>query len=128
MDGTCRLRCERDYREAMTGTLSRYDRDGERQHTIYIAATPAYGKATFCERMDREIARIKGLYPEVTYAGLADGAKAHGDYLEHHTTLQILDFYQAAEDVARAAFAAYPRAAVQRGHWTETLGIPSFLA
>jgi hypothetical protein len=45
MDGTCMLLCEDGYREAMTGTLTLYDRQGERQHTIYLAATPEYDKA-----------------------------------------------------------------------------------
>jgi hypothetical protein len=120
MDGTCMLLCEDGYREAMTGTLTLYDREGERQHTIYLAATPEYGKATFYERMDREIAHLKGGYPEATYVGLADGAKANWDYLAHHTTVQILDFYHAAEYIAQAAFAAHPRHAAERDLWTET--------
>ena len=35
------------YREAMTGTLTLYDKSGERLHTTYIAATPEYGKEKF---------------------------------------------------------------------------------
>lgn len=30
------------YREAMAGTLSFYDHEGERKHTIYLAAAPEY--------------------------------------------------------------------------------------
>jgi hypothetical protein len=120
MDGTCMLLCEDGYREAMTGTLTLYDRHGERQHTIYLAATPEYGKATFSERMDREIAHLKELYPEATYVGLADGARANWDYLERHSTVQVLDFYHAAEYVAQAAWAAYPQEAAQRELWTES--------
>ena len=119
MDGTCMLLCDDGYREAMTGTLTLYDRQGERQHTIYLGATPEYGKAAFYERMDREIAHLKVLYPQATYVGLADGAKANWDYLERHTTVQVLDFYHAAEYIAQAAFAAYPRDAAQRELWTE---------
>ena len=120
MDGACMLLCEDGYREAMTGTLTLYDRQGERQHTIYLAATPEYGKATFYERMDREIAHLKELYPQATYVGLADGAQANWDYLERHTTVQVLDFYHAAEYVAQAAWAAYPQDAAQRELWTES--------
>jgi hypothetical protein len=46
LDGTCTLMCEDGWRETMVGTISFYDRDGQRQHTIYLAATPEYGKAT----------------------------------------------------------------------------------
>ena len=38
------------WREAMVGTLSFYDHDGERQHTLYLAAAPEYGKHAFTER------------------------------------------------------------------------------
>jgi hypothetical protein len=40
LDGTCMLLCETGWREAMVGTISLYDALGERQHTIYIGATP----------------------------------------------------------------------------------------
>ncbi len=44
LDGTCALMCEDGWREAMVGTLAFSDRDGERRHTVYLAATPEYGK------------------------------------------------------------------------------------
>ena len=50
LDGTCMLLCDTGWREAMVGTVSLYDALGERQHTIYIGATPEYGKAIFLER------------------------------------------------------------------------------
>ena len=55
MDGTCMLMCHDGYREAMVGNLSLYDAHGQRLHTTYVGATPEYGKATFKERMEREI-------------------------------------------------------------------------
>ncbi|HMB04163.1 MAG TPA: ISKra4 family transposase, partial [Isosphaeraceae bacterium] len=58
LDGTCLLMCEDAWREAMVGTIGFYDKAGERQHTIYMAATPEYGKATFLGRMDREVERV----------------------------------------------------------------------
>ena len=75
LDGTCMLMCEDGWREAMVGTLGFYDKDGERLHTIYTAATPEYGKLTFFDRFDREIDRVKAAYPDALYVGLADGAK-----------------------------------------------------
>ena len=44
LDGTCMLMCEDGWRETMVGTMSVYDGEGERQHTIYLAATPEYGQ------------------------------------------------------------------------------------
>ncbi len=45
LDGTCMLLCDDGYRETMVGTIALYDKDGKRQHTTYIAASPEYGKS-----------------------------------------------------------------------------------
>lgn len=119
IDGTCMLMCGGGYREAMTGTISLYDKEGERQHTIYIGATPEYGKATFLERMDREIAHTNKLYPQAIYVGIADGAETNWNYLKRHTTVQILDFYHATEYLADVATAAHPRNQGKRAQWLE---------
>jgi hypothetical protein len=113
MDGTCLLMCEGGWRETMVGTLGLYDRDGQRQHTIYMAATPEYGKATFLDRMEREIVRVKAAYPQARYVGLADGAKGNWEFLGRHTGVQVIDFWHAAEylsDAADVLFAGQPGA------------------
>lgn len=46
IDGTCMFLSNDGWREALAGTISLYDEDGERQHTIYIGGAPEYGKAT----------------------------------------------------------------------------------
>ena len=117
IDGTCMLMCRDGYREAMRGTISLHARDGERLHTIYVGATPEYGKGSFYTRMAREIEHIKGLYPDATYAGVADGARCNGEFLGSYTDFQVLDFYPAAEYLADAATAAYPRSRVEREKW-----------
>lgn len=119
MDGTCMLLCEGSYREAMTGTISLYDKMGERQHTIYLGATPEYGKATFQERMTREIAHIKRLYPKATYVGIADGAKTNWDFLKSHVSIQVLDFYHATQYLANVAPAAAPNSEAERIQWLD---------
>ena len=77
MDGTCLLMCEDGWRETMVGTIGFYDRDGERQHTIYLAATPEYGKATFLDRLEREIGQVRAAYPQARYVGL--GRRGEGE-------------------------------------------------
>src|SRR5882724_10017944 len=113
LDGTCLLMCEGGWRETMVGTIGLYDKAGERQHTIYMAATPEYGKATFLDRMDREIARVKAAYPQARYVGLADGANGNWNFLGRHTEVQVIDFWHAAEylsDAADVLFARDPEA------------------
>src|SRR3954452_12490703 len=113
MDGTCLLMCEGGWRETMVGTIGFYDAEGGRQHTVYPAATPEYGKATFLARMDREIDRVKAAYPKARYVGLADGAKGNWEFLGRHTEVQVIDFWHAAEylsDAANVLFARNPEA------------------
>lgn len=55
LDGTCMLLAQDGWREAMVGTISLHDAEGERQHTIQMGATPEYGKDRFLSRFDREI-------------------------------------------------------------------------
>ena len=119
VDGTCMLMCDEHYREAMVGTISLIDTEGERHHTTYIGASPEYGKATFFERMSREIAHIRTLFPEAHYQGLADGASENWDFLEPLTDSQVLDFYHACQYLKGVAKALHPRSVSQREAWLE---------
>jgi hypothetical protein len=117
MDGTCLLLCEGGWRETMVGTIGFYDADGERQHTIYLGATPEYGKATFLDRLEREIARVKAAYPQARYVGLADGAKGNWGFLGRHTEVQVIDFWHAAEYLSDAADVLFVRTPEAKAAW-----------
>lgn len=101
----------------MVGTISLYDALGERQHTIYLGATPEYGKASFLERLEREIQRTKARYPQATYIGIADGAASNWQFLQRHTSEQVLDFYHASGYLGAVAVALYPKDAAQQQQW-----------
>ncbi|OED51033.1 hypothetical protein ACH42_00045 [Endozoicomonas sp. (ex Bugula neritina AB1)] len=107
------------YREAMCGTISLYDEEGERLHTIYCAEAPEYGKESFKKRFSNEIQKVKDKYPDAVYVGVADGAADNWIFLEPFTTVQILDFYHVSEYVADAAEALYPgkKATQERHAW-----------
>lgn len=96
LDGTGLLLGEDGWREAMVGTLALFDAAGERQHTLYVAATPEYGKQTFLARLERELQRVQAAYPQATYIGLADGAESNWRFLTPRTTVQLIDCYQAS--------------------------------
>lgn len=117
LDGTCMLMCEDGYREAMVGTVSLYDSEGERQHTIYLGAAPEYGKKSFLERLEREIERAKNRYPEATLVGIADGAESNGQFLEKQTEEQILDFYHASGYLGALAEALHPNTVSKQKEW-----------
>ena len=120
LDGTCALMCEDGWRETMVGTISLYDREGRRQHTIYLAATPEYGKATFLGRLEAEVSRVKARYPGARYVGIADGAKGNWEFLERHTEEQVVDFWHAAEYLGKAAAVLYRGQPATRRSWVDT--------
>jgi hypothetical protein len=118
VDGTCMLICDQKWREAMTGSISLYDKRGERLHTIYVGAAPEYRKQTFFDRMQREMDHVKSLYPKAHFVGIADGAKSNWDFLGPHIDEQVLDFYHATQYLGRAAVALY-RNDAQREQWLD---------
>jgi hypothetical protein len=103
----------------MVGMISFYDKAGERQHTIYMAATPEYGKATFLGRLEAEVARVKQKHPGARYVGIADGAKENWEFLAKHTDAQVVDFWHAAEYMGKAAAALYRGHPATREKWME---------
>jgi hypothetical protein len=119
LDGTCLLMCEDGWRETMVGTIGFYDKAGERQHTTYMAATPEYGKATFLDRMEQEIGRVKAMYPQAHYIGIADGARGNWDFLGRHTEAQVVDFWHAVEYLGKAAAVLYRGRPKARQKWMD---------
>ena len=119
LDGTCLLMGEDGWRETMVGTLSFYDREGERQHTVYLAATPEYGKAKFLNRLEAEVGRAKEKCPGAHYVGIADGAKGNWEFLERHTDVQVTDFWHAAEYLGKAAAVLYRGQPQTRKAWLD---------
>lgn len=102
-DGTTAAIRGEGYRETMCGTISFYDADGKRLHTIYTSCALEYGKKTFDSVLDMEISQAKALFPTVTYLGLADGAKDTWTYLSPKVEVEILDFYHATEYLTKVS-------------------------
>ncbi len=117
VDGTCLLTCDGGKRQAMVGTLGLYDQEGTRLHTLYVAARPEYGKATFFADMEREIDRVTHHYPTAYRLGLADGAKDNWTFLDQHTEAQLIDFYHASEYIGNVGRAAVSKK--RRDQWIE---------
>jgi hypothetical protein len=119
VDGTCMLVVADGHRQAMVGSISLYDKEGERRHTIYVAATPQYGKATFYERMAREIEHVRRLYPQARLTGVADGSEDNWTFLRQHTADECIDFYHATAYLCWVARAVQPRDLKARELWLE---------
>ena len=118
VDGACMFYCQEGWRQAMVGTISLYDRLGERLHTIYLAAPPEYGKERFYRQMEQEIARYQKRYTQAQWVGVADGAHDQWDWLAGFVDRLILDFWHAAGYLEGAA-AASCRSRAVRQEWFE---------
>ncbi len=119
VDGTCMFVVEDGPRQAMVGSISLYDKEGERQHTIYLSATPEYGKATFYQRVAREIEHVKQLYPQAHRTGVADGSEDNWTFLRQYTQDECVDFYHATSYLYWVAKAAQPRSPEARQAWLD---------
>lgn len=119
LDGTCILMHDDGWRQAMCGSITLYDRQGERLHTIYCAATPQYGKERFQARFSREIERVKEAFPDVVYVGVADGARDNWTFLRTYTHRLILDYYHAREYISKAASAIFGADKVSKDAWVD---------
>ena len=117
-DGTTTAIRKEGYRETMCGTISLYNSQGDRLHTIYSACAPEYGKKTFNQVLSMEIEGVKKKFPAITYLGLADGAKDNWTYLQAYTDVDILDFYHACEHLAKVS-AAVKQGEPQRKEWLD---------
>ena len=107
LDGTCMLLRHDGWRQAMVGSISLYDHEGERLHTTYIAQAPEYGKETFFNDFTKEIETVKKTYLGKTYVGVADGAAENWKFLESFVDKQVLDFYHATEYLAKVSRAVF---------------------
>jgi len=109
LDGTCMLLREDGWRQAMVGSISLYDKEGERIHTTYLAHSPEYGKETFYSNFTKEIETIRQRYPGKRYIGVADGAVDNWSFLQSFVDVQVLDFFHATEYLGKVSNAAFKR-------------------
>jgi hypothetical protein len=110
---------EDGHRQAMVASISLYDKEGERQHTIYLAATPEYGKATFYQRVARAIEHVQQLCPEAHLTGVADGSEDNWVFLRQYTDDECVDFYHATAYLYWVAKAVHPRDLEAREKWLD---------
>ena len=114
LDGTCLNMMEDGWREAMCGTITFFDRNGERMHTIYTGASPEYGKDTFLQKFGKSVDDVIELFPKTPIVGLADGAASNWGFLSARADILTVDFWHFAEYLAKAASAMFPRKIQQK--------------
>lgn len=108
LDGAMVPMRDGDWREAMVGSLSLYDAEGQRLHSVYLGASPEYGKHDFKKKFVAEARRMTELYPAAQRLGIADGAPMNWAILKPLVQHTLLDFYHVTEYLAEAAYGAHP--------------------
>lgn len=117
-DGTTTPIKGEGYKETMAGTISLYDEQGERLHTIYTGCSPEHGKATFDYVFSQEIERVKTRYKTATYIAIADGARDNWSFLKQYTSIQTIDYWHVCEYLSEYGKVAYTNKA-EREEWME---------
>ena len=118
LDGTCMQMREDGWREAMAGTISLYNKDGDRVHTHYLAAAPEYGKKKFLDNLEESINKTIDLFPDSKKIGLADGARENWGFLENFCDYQVIDFYHVTTYLGSYSKAIYKTEKEQK-EWFE---------
>jgi hypothetical protein len=94
------------YREVGCGTLTLYDQEGKRWHTVQYARMPEHKKSTLGAQLQAEAQALLGARPNLRRVYLADGAESNWELLaavewamggDPTTSVQIVDFYHACE-------------------------------
>jgi len=98
------------FKEVGCATLSLYDADGDRLHTVRLARMPEHKKATLKASLTQELKAVLAQRPDLKVVTLADGAKDNWRYLDWELpadSTAIADFYHVAEHLHAALAAAY---------------------
>jgi hypothetical protein len=112
------------YREVGCGTLTLYDRRGERLQTVQYARMPEHKKVTLGEQLRAEAQAILGGRPDLRHVYLADGAETNWELLAEVERavggyplqrVQIVDFYHACEHLKGGCDAIWGES-TPRGH------------
>lgn len=123
LDGTTVPLRGEDYKEAMCGTIARYNQQGERLSTEYIGAMPESGKATFTRRFTTRVTQIKALHPTALQVVLSDGARWNWQWIKEHypEAIWILDFWHAAQHLSQASETIFGTApSAEKSAWFDT--------
>jgi hypothetical protein len=98
-----------EWREASCGTISFFDKAGERLSTIYYGRMPEHKKVTLKTLLSKHSEAILTQRPTLKLVHLADGALDNWTFFDKEMPpgFQLTDFYHASEYLKNAFDAAY---------------------
>ena len=122
----------RAWREASVGTVSFWDKDGERLKTLYLGEMPSYRKLGLVARLEKEFAAVHSERPDLRVVLASDGAPTQWEELRSladrvigdKPRTELLDFFHCASRLGTAAKAIWGKtedATVTGEHWKTVL-------
>lgn len=118
-DGTTTRIKGQGYRETMCGSLTCYDKDGNRLHSAYIGQAPQHGKHQFNAQLSNEIQALSSQIPKAVCIGLADGASDGWTFLADKSSVQILDYFHACGYLSHFAKAYFKEPSEEKKFFNE---------
>ena len=105
----------RAWREASVGTVSFWDKDGERLKTIYLGQMPSYRKLGLVARLEKEFAAVHRERPDLHVVLASDGAPTQWEELRalvnrvigDKPRTELLDFFHCSSRLGTAAKAIW---------------------
>ncbi|MBS4019753.1 MAG: hypothetical protein KGZ68_16125 [Dechloromonas sp.] len=103
------------HREVGCGSVSHYDKTGERLRTVRHARMPESKKQTLKRQLVAEVENAFRQQPQLRLVKVADGARDNWEFLAKDLPPgeEVVDFYHAAEHLKRAFEHAYGEASVK---------------
>ncbi|XYH94934.1 hypothetical protein ACMHYB_45045 [Sorangium sp. So ce1128] len=103
------------YQEVGCGTVSFYDEAGGRLSTVKIGRMPEFKKSTLKKILTEKLGAALAQRPELKLVTVADGANDNWDFLHGALppSVEVIDFYHAAEHLNVALGAAYGEGTVK---------------
>ena len=110
--------------EASVGTISYFDAQGVRLHTVYLGEMPEPRKATLKHRLEEELAHATRLRPDLRLVAVANAAADNWSFCEEAFpgATQVLDCWHALQQLKEALDTAYGEGSPKAWNRFETLG------
>ncbi len=111
------------WKEASVGTISYYDAQGVRLHTVYFGEMPEPRKATLKQRLEEELVHATRLRPDLRLVAVADAAADNRSFCEEAFpgATQVLDCWHALQHLKEALDTAYGEGSPKAWNRFETL-------
>lgn len=108
-----------EWKEASVATMTCYDAEGERLHSLYLGQMPEPRKSTLKHQLEAELAHVVERRPDLRVTAVADAAADNWTFLSSLVPArdQLIDFWHACQHLGAAAGHIFPNDGAVRERW-----------